>query len=448
MKSLLFVDDEKNILSFLTDLFSEQYKVYTVNNGFKALDIIEKNSPDIVFLDIIMPEIDGLETLKLIKQKFPGQLVIMLSSVGAINAAVKAVKLGAFDYICKPFEIKDIREIIDRAFNTITNKSKFRLVNDNDYELIGNNIEIRNIIEIVHKIAKKNVTVLLQGETGTGKEIVAQMIHNLSHRNKNNFVSIDCSAIPNTLIESELFGYERGAFTGAVTKKLGRFEMANNGTLFLDEIANLPFDMQNKLLRALQEGEIIRLGAERPQKIDVRLITAMHINLDEAVRANKFREDLYYRLNVVRIELPPLRKRLDDIPILLDYFIAKFEKKFKLNNIKYSDDLIEHLQKYHWPGNVRELQNAIERAIVFSDNTGVLTKDLFVFDNILPITEDFYNTIDIKNLSLKDAQSEFEKKYIIKILEECNGNRKLAADRLKIDRTYLSKLITKYDIKI
>jgi len=448
-QKLLFIDDEKNVLQFFQELFENEYEVYVTNNGFKAVDIISKVTPDLVFLDIIMPEIDGIETLKMIKARFANQLVVMLTAVSDVNSAVKALKLGALDYICKPFEIKDIRDFIKKTLSYKILKNNYAeqtAAEDNSrIEIIGSSLEIRKSIELAKKIADKDVTVLLNGDTGAGKEVFAKYIHSLSGRSKNNFVSVDCSAIPSTLLESELFGYEKGAFTGAVVKKIGRFEMADRGSLFLDEIGNLPVEFQPKLLRAIQEGEIYRLGSEQPIKIDVRIIVATHINLEESVKNGFFREDLFFRLNVIKIELPPLRRRLEDIKELFDYFLRRFCGKFGTPLKKYDSSIIKLLQSHEWPGNIREFQNAVERAVVLSGDKIELTKDLFILKNQISTSKnDLFNS----GLPLKEAQTIFEKEYIHNMLARCGGSRKEAAEKLDIDRSYISKLITKYDIKI
>ncbi|MBP7653005.1 sigma-54-dependent Fis family transcriptional regulator [Candidatus Dependentiae bacterium] len=449
---ILFVDDEKNVLQFFQELFQDEYEVFTINNGFKAIDIISKNSPDLVFLDIIMPEIGGIETLKMIKDRFPNQLVVMLTAVSDVSTAVKSLKLGANDYICKPFEIKNLREFIKKILSYQILKKNYRNNQDSSLkedggqiDIIGNSFEIRKALDTVNKVANKDVTILLNGETGTGKEVIAKYIHALSSRSKKNFISVDCSAIPSTLLESELFGYEKGAFTGAVSRKTGRFEMADEGTLFLDEIGNLPVEFQPKLLRAIQEGEIYRLGYEQPIKIDVRIIVATHIDIEESVKKGLFRQDLFFRLNVIKIELPPLRKRIEDIKDLLDYFIEKFCGKFGIPVKKYDASIVKYLQSYEWPGNIREFQNAVERAIVLSGENEELSKDLFFLKNSLSIKKD---DLFSSGLTLKDAQSLFEKEYIFNTLVQCKGSRKDAAEKLNIDRSYISKLITKYDIKI
>jgi len=453
-RKLLFIDDEKNVLNFFEELLSDEYEVITTNNGFKAINLITRYSPDIVFLDIIMPDIDGLETLRLIRERFKEQAVIMLTAVNDVKAAVTALRLGAKDYICKPFEIKELRVLINKTISELSFHKNFSLVNQNlltlENEFIGTNDEMQSIISLVNKIADKDVTVMLQGETGTGKEVIARMIHRLSSRSQNNFVSVDCSAIPYTLLESELFGYEKGAFTGAVTKKIGRFESADSGTLFLDEIGNLPIEFQPKLLRAIQEGEIHRLGMESTIRINVRIIVATHHNLENSVANNLFREDLFYRLNVIKIELPPLRRRKDDIEGLLKFFIKKFSGKFNAPEKIYTAKLVNHLQNYDWPGNIREFQNLVERAIVMSGNSEKLTEDYFDLENKKNTSEMFsdINRLIDQDIPLKDAQNIFEREYILNALKKYGGSRKTTSEKLDIDRSYISKLISKYNIKI
>jgi DNA-binding NtrC family response regulator len=363
--------------------------------------------------------------------------------------------MGAYDYINKPFEITDIRKTVKKAIDYLElkyNNEYFAQKTNPNYQkidFIGNNAEIKNIHEVIKKIATKDVTVLIQGETGSGKEVVAKLIHKYSKRNNENFISVDCSAIPSTLIESELFGYEKGAFTGAVNKKIGRFELADNGTLFLDEIGNIPIEFQPKLLRAIQENEIFRLGGEKAIKINTRLIVATHVNLEESIYNQKFREDLYFRINVIRINLPPLRERLDDIPLLLDYFLEKCCKKFGINKLNYDNNVIAYLQSYNWPGNIREFQNAVERAIVLTGSLNKLqVKNFNLSNSSVNEANTFFKNFVNKKRTLKEAQQNFESNYISEILKKYNGSRKLASEHLKIDRSYMSKLITKYNIKI
>jgi len=452
MYTILFIDDEKNVLNFFKDLLSEEYEVLTCNNGFKSLKIIEKKTPDIIFIDVMMPDIDGIETLKIIKDRFKDALIIMLTAVTSPEKIVEAMKLGAYDYICKPFEIKDIRAVIKKTINFLDLKMHNKyykenvLFDSNKIDFIGENKKIIEIKNLVKKIADKDVTILIQGETGTGKEIIAKLIHHYSHRNKNDFVSIDCSAIPFNLLESELFGYEKGAFTNAMNKKIGRFELADKGTLFLDEIGNIPMEFQTKLLRAIQEREIVRLGSESVKRINTRIITATHINLEKAIKENKFREDLYFRLNVIKINLPPLRERLDDIPLLLDYLNKKYSKKFNTSLKKYNDKLIDYLKSYSWPGNIREFQNIIERAVILSGNNENL--DIEYFNLHENKGEDEFEKIFYRSLSLKEAQRLFEKNFLIKNLKKNCGSRKNTAKQLKIDRSYMSKLILKHKIKL
>ena len=453
---LLFIDDEKNVLNFYEELLSEEYEVITVNNGFKAINLINKYSPEIVFLDIIMPDIDGLETLRLIRERFREQKVIMITALNDVKAAVASLKNGALDYICKPFEIQELRNLIKKTIFGAGRKKNTEVISNNyspfsESEYFGNNVEMSNIYELIDKIADKDVTVLLQGETGTGKEIIAKMIHRLSRRANNSFVSVDCSAIPYTLLESELFGYEKGAFTGAVSRKIGRFEAAHSGTLFLDEIGNLPIEFQPKLLRAIQEGEIHRLGMETSIKINTRLIVATHLDLENSVANNLFREDLFYRLNVIKLDLPPLRRRKDDIEGLLKFFIKKYCGKFGIREKKYSHNLLVALKNYDWPGNIREFQNFVERVIVMSGETEELTENYF--DLKSNPADDFKNDSEILKLldadiTLKDAQNIFEREYILNALKKFDGSRKAASEKLDIDRSYISKLIAKYNIKI
>lgn len=374
-KSILIVDDEPNIRRVLSAVFEKAgYQVYTAENGKKALDIIStEQNLDVVLCDLIMPDLNGVEVLKTAREINPRLSLIMITAHGTIKTAVDAMKLGAFDYITKPFDMDEIKLVVKNALersqllveNTQLKqelKSRYRFD-----EIVGNSGKMQEVFKIIERVANSNATVLIRGESGTGKELVARAIHYNSPRASKPFIAVSCAALPETLLESELFGHEKGAFTGAVGQKAGRFELAHQGTLFLDEIPEISPAVQVKLLRALQEREFERVGGTKTVKVDVRLIAATNRDLEQLVADGQFRADLYYRLQVIQIFLPPLRERREDIPALVEHFIAKFNAQNN-KNIRYATkEAMDLLMNYSWPGNVRELENAIERAVVLTD---------------------------------------------------------------------------------
>ncbi len=363
MKRVLIIEDEKIMRITLEDfLKSKNYDVYTSENGLNGIDIFKREEIDCVITDVRLPDIDGLSILKEVKSIKPDVPVIIITAFGTIQMAVSAMKLGAFDYITKPFSLDEFIIVLDRAIElkkikeeNIDLKRKFDNIISKHY-LIGESRQIKEIYEISNRIADLDSSVLITGETGTGKELVANIIHYGGKRKDKPFVKINCSAIPGELIESELFGYERGAFTGAVSKKIGKFEFADGGTLFLDEIGDFPLHLQPKLLRVLQDKVIERIGGNKSIQVDVRIIAATNKNLLEEVKKGNFREDLYYRLSVIPINIAPLRERKDDIPYLVEHFIKKYNSRFG-KEIIISKEVISKLMDYDFPGNVRELEN-------------------------------------------------------------------------------------------
>src|SRR5450432_321788 len=359
----------------------EGYEVVTAANGVEALGGMgTKGGIHTVITDLKMPGLDGMGLLKRLSAEYPDVPVVMITAHGSVESAVEAVKLGAFDYLEKPFEQEQIRQVIAKALSTfalsrrdarpeeVTGRGRFRLV--------GQSPAIKTIYAVVEKVANTPSTVLISGESGTGKELIARALHENSARHAGPFIKINCAAIPKTLMESELFGYEKGAFTGAVGAKPGRFELAHGGTLFLDEIGEIPIEMQVKLLRVLQESEFERVGGIKTIKVDVRLVTATNRDLLEEIGAGNFREDLFYRLNVVPIQIPPLRERREDIPLLADHFIAKFNERLKKQIVAISPEAVEQLVAYNWPGNIRELENLVERTILFCEGPEIRVSDL------------------------------------------------------------------------
>ncbi len=453
MNKILIVDDEKDMRWLLSKMLKENgYIVDEAEDGGDALDHLKNNSmPDLILLDIKMPgEMDGIDLLKEIKTTRPESQVIILTGHGDIGSAVEAIKLGAYDYLTKPFDNERLRLTIKRALESRKlSQEVLQLKNElmKEFDLksiMGTSPEIKKIFERVNKVAGTHFTVLIEGESGTGKEIVANAIHRASLRGNGSFVAVDCGAIPDTLIESELFGYEKGAFTGADREKKGQFELADHGTILLDEIGNLPYLVQNKLLRMIQERKIQKLGGKRAFPIDVRIIVASNIPLLKLVEERKFRSDLYYRLNEFKIELPPLMKRKEDIPFLTKQFIEEGNLELKKNVSGLHKDSLTILINYSWPGNVRELKNVIKRAVLLTED--LIEPSHLIFDNGVPtplsvlaegkIMED----VPLKQVA-KKAVCLAEKNAIVQTLARCTGNKSKVSKMLQIDyKTLLSKI--------
>lgn len=379
---ILVVDDEPAITELLSrSLRDEGYRVFTMDRGEGAVATVREEKPEVVLLDIKMPGMDGIETLSQIREFNKESSIIILTAYGSMDTVIEAMKLGAYDYITKPFDLEKLKSLIKGALEAkrpvkepVSPKrleGRYKLEN-----IIGKNAKMFEVYKRIGRVVDNKATVLIQGETGTGKELVARAIYFNGILKNGPFIPVDCASLPEDLLESELFGHEKGAFTGAIAKKLGKFELASGGTLFLDEIGNLNLTTQANLLRALQEKKIERVGGTRPIKIDVRIIAATHRDLEKAVREGSFREDLYYRLNVVLINLPPLRERKDDIPLLIEHFLRRYRSESQ-GKLKYVPlKTLDLLMRYSWPGNVRELENVIERAIVMGKGDTILPQDL------------------------------------------------------------------------
>jgi len=384
-KAILIVDDEPNIRRVLEAVFSKDgYRVFVAENGKKALDLVSTEPDlDVMLCDLVMPDLNGVEVLEAAREINPGLSVVMITAHGTIKTAVDAMKLGAFDYVTKPFDMDEIKLVVKNALERsrlLAENIQLRQELKSRYRfdgVVGESGKMQEVYKIIERVAGSNATVLIRGDSGTGKELVARAIHYSSPRSAKPFIAVSCAALPETLLESELFGHEKGAFTGAVGQKAGRFELAHQGTLFLDEVPELSPAMQVKLLRVLQERQFERVGGTRTLQVDVRLIAATNRNLEEAVASGAFRADLYYRLQVIQVFLPPLRERKTDIPPLVEHFIEKFNQQ-NGKNVKFvSQEAMELLMKYGWPGNIRELENAIERGVVLADaNSELITPDL------------------------------------------------------------------------
>ena len=448
--SILIVDDEENVCRLLEKIFkNEGFITHKAFSGEGALKLIDSTQVDIVISDIKMPGMNGIDLLKKIKNIDPSIKVVMITAFATVETAVEALRIGASDYITKPF---DIHEVISCVKNIIDNSNETDGI-DNAHEKSTDKIEnyftsksssMNKIMRLIEQVADVRSTVMLYGETGTGKEIAARALHNLSSRREKPFIKVNCAAIPEQLLESELFGYEKGAFTGAVIRKPGKFELANEGTIFLDEIGDISPAMQVKLLRVLQEREIEHLGGIRTVKVDVRVISATNKNLEELVQKGLFRNDLYYRLNVVPIYLPPLRDRKEDIDLLIDRFLKQSAEISGKPEKKISKEAYEKLNNYYWPGNVRELENIIERCVVVTTGNLIDIKDLP--SDIIDCSENLPSTNGAIP-KLDDAVDNVEREIIIKTLEECDGNRTRASEVLGISRRSLHRKIIKYNIE-
>lgn len=378
---MLIVDDEPNMRKVLADVFSDEGMIVDVAaNGLTAVSLVEKNSYDAAIVDLRLPDITGIDVIREIRRRNLSTVILMITAFSTVETAIQAMKLGAYDYVTKPFKIDDLKARIHEAISG----SQSRLVGAAEADgagfngVIGQSPQVRQIFEMISDIAPTNATVLIYGESGTGKELLAEYIHKRSLRARKPFVKVNCAAIPETLLESELFGHEKGAFTNAVARKPGRFELANGGTIFLDEIGEMSIGMQSKLLRVVQEKEFERVGGTQTIKVDVRIIAATNQDLMRAIREGRFREDLYYRLSVVPIMLPPLRERKEDIPELAMMFMRRYAEETGKPVTGFSEEAMRVLQSYNWPGNIRELQNCIERAVILSKGTEIQVKDLYL----------------------------------------------------------------------
>ena len=442
--TILVVDDERGVRESFNMVLKDKYRVLLAQTGQEAIDIFVKNPVDLVLLDILLPDANGLELLAQIKDITPTAEVVMVTAVKEIQSAVKAIKSGAYEYIIKPFEVDEVLTTIDRALE------KRQLVKEVAYlrheleryhffeEMVGQNKKMKDIFGLITTISQSDGAVLIQGESGTGKELVARAIHNRSPRKDQPFVVINCAAIPATLMERELFGHVRGAFTGATATRVGKLEIADKGTVFLDDIDSLDINMQAKLLRIIQEKEFERLGSTNVIKVDLRFVAASNKNLDELISAGKFREDLFYRLNVFPVKLPPLNERKSDIPLLLNYFLKLYAQRMGRPPKSFTKRAVEFLVGYDWPGNVRELENMVERLCTIIPDAVIRYKDVCTFDLAIK---------DVRQLTLKDAVRAFEKQYIVEILENVNGSRKRAAKKLGIHRNTLLAKTNEFGLK-
>ena len=438
--SILIVDDEESVRDSLLSWFTEDgFRVECAENAKKALSMLESDQFDIILADIKMPGMDGLEMLRRIKSLKSDSIVIVMTAFATVDTAVKALKDGAFDYVTKPFDPDDLTHLIRNATKQIslTNENetlKKKIISlENVEDLIGKSDAMKQVLREIESVAQTNSSVIITGESGTGKELVARAIHANSPRKFFPFVGVHCGALTESLLESELFGHEKGAFTGAMYNRKGRFEMADNGSIFLDEIATISNKMQVELLRVLETKSFIRVGGNKEITSDFRVICATNRDLKNMVEKGTFREDLFYRLNVVNIHIPPLRNRSEDIPLLVDYFIKKYCTSMNRQLITIDHGALKRLQEFIFPGNIRELENMIERAIVVGNGKKITTNDLPLEKTIVS--------------SSAESLDDFEKIYILQILNKYSWNISRAANALKVDRVTLYNKIKKYDLK-
>jgi two-component system response regulator HydG len=450
MAAILVVDDERNTReSIEVILRREDHQVATMASGDAALDYLATHDVDLVISDVRMPGMDGLTLLRRVTSQNTGTVVVMISAHHDVTAAVEAIKNGAFDYLVKPFGKNEILRAVQKALTLravlVENLTLKRQVDEPfaQANIIGSSPVWRQVCQTVEQVAPSRSTVLVSGESGTGKELVAHVLHRLSPRAEQPFVTLNAAALPDNLVEAELFGYEKGAFTGAMQRKPGRFELANGGTLFLDEIGELPLAAQAKLLRVLQEGTFERLGGTRTHKVDVRIVAATNRNLFQEVTDRQFRQDLYYRINVIAIELPALRERRDDIPLLIAYFLRKYAQQNGKDIIAAQQEVLLRLQAYDWPGNVRELENVIERAVVLARHDTIQVADL------PPHLQAIEPNAGVSRAFVfpPDATlSDIEREAISQALQQYHGNRKAVASRLGIGLATLYRKLNEYHL--
>ena len=453
METILVVDDEKNYLVVLEALLgSEGYEIVTALDAKKAIGTAGEADLDLIITDMKMPGMTGMELLEKIKSLKPELPVIMMTAFGTIEMAVEAMRKGAYDYIQKPFENEQLKLTVKKALNNYRLIKENRLLTEALSErfkfgnIVGKRKQMKKIYDLIEKVSPSKASVLITGPSGTGKELIAKAIHYRSNRKDRPFISINCGALTETLLESELFGHEKGAFTGAVAMKKGRFELADGGTLFLDEVGDMPASLQVKLLRVLQEMEFERVGGTKTIQVDVRIISASNRNIKEDVAESAFREDLYYRLNVIHMEVPSLKERVDDIPLLVRHFIAKFSEDDTVG-VELAPEVWKTLYSYPWPGNVRELENIIERAMVLNSSGAITVADLpdeltgaetqFDLDRFIP-----------SSLTMPEALEKIEEKLLRRALAQCNNVQSHAAKNLGITKSLIQHKMKKYNITV
>ncbi|MFL6280753.1 MAG: sigma-54-dependent transcriptional regulator [Vicinamibacterales bacterium] len=448
-KTILIVDDDVGMRDTLTAILKREYRILSVATGEAALPLLNREDVDLMLLDVRLPGISGFEVLRIVKENYSLVEVLMISAITEIETAVQAMKHGAYHYINKDFDYDQLRSLVRNAserqdLNRQVLTLSAQVADQTEREfVVGPSRNARDIVDLVHKIAKLSATVLILGESGTGKELLARFIHRQAGDPEAPFIPVNLAAVPRDLVESTLFGHERGAFTGAHRQQLGKFELASNGTLFLDEIGDLRLDLQAKLLRAIQEGEIERVGGTKPIKTEFRLIAATNVDLEKAVKEGRFREDLFYRINVIPIKLPPLRERTDDVPQLAEFFLRRYNTRFRKRIQGISESTMTVLKKYWWPGNIRELENLIERLVAVSDKEYISEEDLpleFHFAQLEPQGERTDSLFE-------DATNTFERNFILRALEKCGWNVTGTAEYLGIPLSTLKYKMDKLEVR-
>jgi nitrogen regulation protein NR(I) len=469
MQTILIVDDDKSIRYSLKRMLEEKYSILTAQNGEEALDRAKKSPPDLIIMDIKMPGRNGIDVLKEIRSIDPKALVIIMTAYGTTETAIEAMKYGAFDYILKPFPIPQMKGLVEKALalrKVMKEEVIYAPLADTEGEeerIVGASPKMQEIYKMIGQIAPSDITVLLRGESGTGKELIARAIYHHSLRSNQPFLPVNCAAIPDTLLESELFGHEKGSFTGATSRRIGKLEQSQGGTIFLDEIGDMSLPTQAKLLRVLQEKSFERLGGTETIKVDIRLIVATNKNLEEAISSGQFREDLYYRLNVVSLTIPPLRERKEDLPDLVSYFLKKFNRELKRGTVGITPAAMGKITSYGWPGNVRQLENVLKRAMVLCQGERILEDQLLfekgwekreaeeelgkknVEDLLDALFEELSNTLASSPDS--DMISSLERGLILRALQRTKGNQVQAAQLLGINRSTLRSKMERYHIK-
>jgi len=452
MKNILVVDDEESIRESLKGILQDEgFRPLVAEDGEEGLTILRDESPDIILLDIWMPGLDGIETLKKIREEYPEQLVIMMSGHGTIETAVKATKLGAFDFIEKPLSLEKVLLSIQNALKVgelVAENRSLKAKLAKDYEMIGDSPAISVLKEQIAIAAPTSAWVLITGENGTGKELVARAIHKLSARRGKPFVEVNCAAIPEELIESELFGHEKGAFTGATALRKGKFDLAHEGTLFLDEIGDMSLKTQAKVLRILQEHKFERVGGSRTLEVDVRVIAATNKHLEEEIERGNFREDLFYRLNVLPFHVPPLRQRLEDIELLSEYFMGYFCRKEGRETKTFSPEALKAMKAYTWPGNVRELKNIVERLAIMVPSRTIGVENLPASITGFRAEEEPLVDDSDGDHTFREARDLFEREFILKKLRENDWNVSKTAESIQVERSNLHRKIKAFNIEL
>lgn len=458
---ILVVDDEKAArYGMLKALKPEGYKLSEADDGLSALNLMVNNPFDIVITDVSMAGMNGMDLLKKIKERTPHCFVIVITAHGSERLAVEAIKSGAFNYLAKPYDIEELRALVSHAAQQIA------VVHENERlraelkeakgfgQFVGSSKPMRQVYDLLERVSRNNITVLIRGESGTGKELVARTIHEKSDRRNGPFISINCAALPKELIESELFGYEKGAFTGAISSKQGRFELADGGTLFLDEIGDMSLETQAKVLRVIQERKFERVGGTESISVDVRILSATHRDLARFIRDGQFREDLYYRINVVEIELPPLRSRSEDIHLLVNHYLVMFAQKHKAQVTRFSQDALKAMLEYEWPGNVRELINVVERCVVLSTEEEI-RRDILPSEIIgggRPTTLGVRDMLEKGDINFQDAKHRvvqtFEREFFMEAVRMNNWNISQTANKLGMKRQYLQQKLKELELNI